>query len=70
MERTEVMGTDGKTAEFQVNGDILQWRYKGESVWLNLYDLTTLKGADGTEERTERMAKTERMVKTEPMERQ
>ena len=42
-------GTDGKTAEFQVNGDILQWRYKGESVWLNLYDLTTLKGADGTD---------------------
>ena len=42
-------GTDGKTAEFQVNGDILQWRYKGESVWLNLYDLTTLKGADGSD---------------------
>ena len=42
-------GIDGKTAEFQVNGDILQWRYKGESVWLNLYDLTTLKGADGTD---------------------
>ena len=44
-----MMGLDGKTAEFQVNGDILQWRYKGESVWLNLYDLTTLKGADGTD---------------------
>nr|WP_288556727.1 hypothetical protein [uncultured Mediterraneibacter sp.] len=41
-------GTDGKTAEFQVDGDTLQWRYTGESVWLNLYDLTTLKGADGS----------------------
>ena len=42
-------GTDGKTAEFQVDGDTLQWRYTGESVWLNLYDLTTLKGADGSD---------------------
>ena len=42
-------GTDGKTAEFQVDGDTLQWRYRGESVWLNLYDLTTLKGADGSD---------------------
>lgn len=42
-------GTDGKTAEFQVDGDTLQWRYSGESVWLNLYDLTTLKGADGSD---------------------
>ena len=32
-------GIDGKTAEFRVDGDHLQWRYTGESVWLNLYDL-------------------------------
>ena len=25
----------------------MQWRYVGDEVWLNLYDLTTLKGADG-----------------------
>ena len=42
-------GIDGKTAEFRVDGDHLQWRYRGESVWLNLYDLTTLKGADGSD---------------------
>ena len=40
-------GEDGKTPEFRVNGNQLQWRYEGETIWLNLYDLSVLKGADG-----------------------
>ncbi len=40
-------GEDGKTAEFRVDGNQLQWRYTGDTVWLNLYDLSVLKGADG-----------------------
>ena len=40
-------GEDGRTPEFRVNGNQLQWRYKGDAVWLNLYDLSALKGADG-----------------------
>ena len=40
-------GTDGKTPEFRVSENILQWRYVGDEIWLNLYDLTALKGADG-----------------------
>ena len=41
-------GDDGKTPEFRVNGNILQWRYRGDEIWLDLYDLSLLKGADGT----------------------
>lgn len=40
-------GEDGRTPEFRVNGNQLQWRYTGDAVWLNLYDLSALKGADG-----------------------
>ena len=40
-------GSDGKTPEFRVNENTLQWRYTGDEIWLNLYDLTALKGADG-----------------------
>ena len=40
-------GEDGRTPEFRVNGNQLQWRYAGETIWLNLYDLSVLKGADG-----------------------
>lgn len=40
-------GEDGRTPEFRVNGNQLQWRYAGETIWLNLYDLSALKGADG-----------------------
>ena len=40
-------GEDGRTPEFRVNGNQLQWRYAGDTVWLNLYDLSALKGADG-----------------------
>lgn len=42
-------GTDGKTPEFRVENGALQWRYAGDAVWLNLYDLTTLQGADGSD---------------------
>ena len=40
-------GANGKTPEFRVNENALQWRYVGDEIWLNLYDLTALKGADG-----------------------
>ena len=40
-------GANGKTPEFRVNESTLQWRYVGDEIWLNLYDLTALKGADG-----------------------
>ena len=40
-------GQNGKTPEFRVNEAMLQWRYVGDEVWLNLYDLSTLKGRDG-----------------------
>ena len=40
-------GEDGRTPEFRVNGNQLQWRYAGDTIWLNLYDLSALKGADG-----------------------
>ncbi len=40
-------GENGKTPEFRVNGNQLQWRYAGDTTWLNLYDLSALRGADG-----------------------
>jgi len=40
-------GTDGKTPEFRVSENTLQWRYVGDEIWLNLYDLSVLKGLDG-----------------------
>lgn len=42
-------GTDGKTPEFRVNESTLQWRYTGDEIWLNLYDLSILKGLDGAD---------------------
>ena len=40
-------GANGKTPEFRVSENTMQWRYVGDEIWLNLYDLTTLNGADG-----------------------
>ena len=40
-------GANGKTPEFRVNENALQWRYVGDEIWLNLYDLSVLKGLDG-----------------------
>ena len=42
-------GTDGRTPEFRADNDMLQWRYAGDSIWLNLYDMSTLQGKDGTD---------------------
>ena len=42
-------GTNGKTPEFRVNENNLQWRYVGDEIWLNLYDLSILKGLDGAD---------------------
>ena len=30
-----------------MNESTLQWRYVGDEIWLNLYDLSILKGLDG-----------------------
>ena len=40
-------GANGKTPEFRVSENTLQWRYTGDEIWLNLYDLSVLKGLDG-----------------------
>ena len=40
-------GKDGKSPEFRVNENTLQWRYAGDEVWLNLYDLSSLRGSNG-----------------------
>ena len=40
-------GANGKTPEFRVNENTLQGRYTGDEIWLNLYDLSVLKGLDG-----------------------
>ena len=40
-------GADGKTPEFRAEGNMLQWRYCGSDIWLNLFDLSVLKGQDG-----------------------
>ena len=40
-------GANGKTPEFRVNENTLQWRYVGDEIWMNLYDLSVLKGLDG-----------------------
>lgn len=40
-------GANGKTPELRVSENTLQWRYVGDEIWLNLYDLSVLKGLDG-----------------------
>ena len=40
-------GASGKTPEFRISENTLQWRYVGDEIWLNLYDLSVLKGLDG-----------------------
>ena len=45
-------GANGKTPEFRVNENTLQWRYVGDEIWLNLYDLSVLKGLDGKDGKT------------------
>ena len=42
-------GANGKTPEFRVSENTLQWRYAGDEIWLNLYDLSILKGLDGAD---------------------
>ena len=45
--QTGKAGANGKTPEFRVNESTMQWRYVGDEIWLNLYDLSVLKGLDG-----------------------
>lgn len=42
-------GTDGREIELRVDEttQYIQWQYKGDTNWTNLFNLSTLKGADG-----------------------
>lgn len=41
-------GISGKTPEFRVSDEnTLQWRYSGDEIWFNLYELSLLKGEKG-----------------------
>ena len=40
-------GTDGREIELQSDSEFVQWRYVGESIWIDLVALSSLKGADG-----------------------
>lgn len=42
-----IPGIDGRTTQLRVNGTSLQWKYIDETVWIDLFDLGTLKGQDG-----------------------
>lgn len=40
-------GVDGREVEFQTSSTHIQWRYVGSNVWVNLVELSTLKGDKG-----------------------
>ena len=40
-------GVDGKEVEFNTTLEYIQWRYVGDSTWINLVNLSTLAGLDG-----------------------
>lgn len=46
--QTGASGDDGREVELQVTTTHIQWRYVGDTVWINLIALSELKGADGT----------------------
>ena len=40
-------GKDGREIELQNSGTAIQWRYKGDDVWIDLVQLSSLKGEKG-----------------------
>lgn len=42
-------GSNAKNIEVQRAETHIQWRYTGDEIWLNLYDLSILKGLDGAD---------------------
>lgn len=40
-------GTNGKEVELKVSDEAIQWKYSGDTTWVNLVLLSELKGADG-----------------------
>ena len=44
---TVTNGADGKTAEFRVENNELQWKYTEDTAWNTVVDIDDLKGADG-----------------------
>lgn len=45
-------GEDGRTPEFRVNGEFVQWRYVGEENWKTLVSLDALTGNSGSDGRS------------------
>lgn len=41
-------GEDGREVELQTTADYIQWRYVGDTSWINLIELASLKGDNGT----------------------
>lgn len=44
-------GIDGREAEIQSSGTYIQWRYVGDSTWIDLVPLSSLEGEDGADGR-------------------
>lgn len=40
-------GTNGKEVELKVSDEAIQWKYSGDTTWVNLVLLSDIKGADG-----------------------
>lgn len=45
-------GEDGRTPEFRVNGDFVQWKYTNDNDWKTLVALSTLTGEKGSDGRS------------------
>lgn len=42
-------GVDGKLTEYQANATHIQWRYVGDTLWINLLALTAITGPQGND---------------------
>lgn len=42
-----VNGTNGKEVELKVSDEAIQWKYSGDTTWVNLLLLSDIKGSDG-----------------------
>ena len=45
-----IQGIPGKTPELQATSTHIQWRYIGDTTWMNLVALSVLEGTDGADE--------------------
>lgn len=44
-----IQGEDGKEVELRATDSYIQWRYKGSDFWIDLIQLSSLEGQDGTD---------------------